>query len=262
MDLQLTGSKVLVTGASRGIGLGIAREFAREGCELVLVARSADRLEQAAEELRADGARVETIAMALGVPGAAQALAERCPDIDVLVNNAGAIPGGGLVDVSEQAWREGWDLKVFGYINLARAYLPLLQQRPGGGVIVNIIGAAGEMLDPGYLAGSVGNAALIAFTKALGSTSIERKVRVVGINPGPVATERHEAILRQRAQAQFGDAGRWAELRAGLPHGRAAQVEEVAALAAMLASPRSAYTSGVVVNVDGGLSLRRRAVGS
>jgi NAD(P)-dependent dehydrogenase (short-subunit alcohol dehydrogenase family) len=262
MDMQLQGRKVLVTGASRGIGFGIASEFAREGCDLVLVARSQEALDGAADRIRSDtGRSVATLALPLGDPGAAETLAARFPDIDVLVNNAGAIPGGSLQDVGEQAWRESWDLKVFGYIFLARAYLPLMRARPDGGVIVNIIGAAGEMLDPAYIAGSVGNAALIAFTKAVGGSSIEQNVRMVGINPGPVATDRHQSILRRRAQAQFGDAERWTELLAALPYGRAAQVDEIAAMAVMLASPRSAYTSGAVVAIDGGLTQRRRPVG-
>jgi 3-oxoacyl-[acyl-carrier protein] reductase len=262
MDLQLTGARVLVTGGSRGIGLGIAQAFAREGCDLVLAARSQQALDAAAQAVRAAGGRqVETVALALGERGAAESLASRAADIDILVNNAGAIPGGSLQEVGEQAWRDSWDLKVFGYINLARAYMPRMTARPRGGVIVNIIGAAGETLDPAYIAGSVGNAALMAFTRAVGSTSIEENVRMVGINPGPVGTDRHQAILKQKARARFGDEARWPELLAGLPYGRAARVEEIAAAAVMLASPLSAYTSGAVLTVDAGLSLRRRPVG-
>jgi 3-oxoacyl-[acyl-carrier protein] reductase len=262
MDMQLAGRKVLVTGASRGIGAGIARAFAREGCDIVLVARSQPALDDCARAIEAEtGRSVQTAALSLAERGAAQDLAARFPDIDILVNNAGAIPAGSLQELEEQAWRDSWDLKVFGYIDLSRAYLPRLRARPDGGVVVNIIGAAGDMLDPAYIAGSVGNAALIAFTRAVGSTSLEQNVRMVGINPGPVATDRHERILRKRALAQFGDGDRWRELLVSLPLGRAARVEEIAAMAVMLASPLSAYTSGAVVSIDAGLTWRRRPVG-
>ncbi len=204
---------------------------------------------------------METLALALGERGAAEALAARFPGVDVLVNNAGAIPSGSLQELSEQAWRDSWDLKVFGYINLARAYMPRMKARPGGGVILNIIGAAGETLDPGYIAGSVGNAALMAFTRAVGGSSIEQKVRMAGINPGPVSTDRHQGLMKKLAQARFGDEARWPELLAALPYGRAARVDEISAMAVMLASPLSAYTSGTVVGIDGGLSQRRRPVG-
>lgn len=262
MDMQLAGRKVLVTGASRGIGAGIARAFAREGCDLVLVARTPTTLEDVAHAIRAEtGRHVQTAAVSLVERGAAEEIAHRFPDIDVLVNNAGAIPAGNLQEVGEQAWRDGWDLKVFATINLSRVYLPRMECRPEGGVVLNIIGAAGEMLDPAYVAGSVGNAALIAFTRAVGSTSLDRNVRMVGINPGPVATDRHERMLRQRARTQLGDEERWRELLAHLPLGRAARVQEIAAMAVMLASPLSAYTSGTVVSIDAGLTWRRRPVG-
>lgn len=256
MDMKLKGRRVLVTGGSKGIGLAIARWLAREGCSICLVARSSDELAQAAEALRTEtGKTIEVLALDLGTPGGAERIARTHPDIDILVNNAGDIPGGSLTEVTEQAWRAAWDVKVFGYINLARAYLPLM--KPRGGVILNIIGAAGEMLDASYIAGSVGNAALIAFTRSLGSTSADHGVRVLGINPGPVMTDRQLRILKKRAGQRLDDESRWPELEAKLPLGRSATVDEIAATAVLLCSPLSAYTSGAVLTIDGGLSQRR-----
>jgi 3-oxoacyl-[acyl-carrier protein] reductase len=254
----LKGKRVLVTGGSAGIGLGIARSFAKEQCEIVLAARGAARLEEAAASIRAEyGVVVSQVAVALDERGAAEALAERCGDIDILVNNAGAVPRGSLESVSEAQWRAAWDLKVFGYINLTRLYLPRMKARPSGGVILNVIGAAGEMLDKDYIAGCTGNAALMAFTRAIGSYSILENVRVLGINPGPVETERLQMILRNRAAALWGDEARVPELLSKLPYGRAAHVDEIGAIAVMLASPLCAYMSGTVVSVDGGFSGRR-----
>jgi NAD(P)-dependent dehydrogenase (short-subunit alcohol dehydrogenase family) len=124
----------------------------------------------------------------------------------------------------------------------------------GGGVIINIIGAAGERPDFNYIAGSAGNAALMAFTRALGSKSLKDQVRVVGINPGPVDTDRIRQLARTWAKARLGDESRFSEILAEFPGGRAATPREIGDLAAFLASPRSGYTTGTIVTVDGGIS--------
>ena len=257
MDMQIAGLHVLITGASQGIGAALARAFAREGCRLTLVARSATKLDALAMELaQAHGLAPVVLAIDMTEPGAIERIAHRAPDVDVLVNNAGSIPGGNLWEVDSARWREGWALKVMGYIDMTRAYYPLMRARHGG-VILNNIGAGGEIFDFDYVAGSTGNAALMAFTRTVGGKSLQDNIRVIGVNPGPVATERIEKILKNRAQATLGDAGRSNELLARLPRGRAATVEEIADMFVMLASPRSAYTSGVIVTIDGGMSSAR-----
>jgi 3-oxoacyl-[acyl-carrier protein] reductase len=169
--------------------------------------------------------------------------------LDILVNNAGASPPGNLLAVDNERWRAAWDLKVFGYVSLSRALYPVLKKRQG--VIVNIIGSAGERFDPDYIAGSAGNASLMAFTRSLGKMATQDGMRVVGINPGPVATDRMQTRLRARAAKELGEENRWQELTAGMPFGRAAKPEEIAAAAAFLASPRSGYTSGTILTIDG-----------
>jgi len=257
IELALTGRKVLLTGASQGIGAGLAAALAGEGCALHLVARDATRLNLVREAIvAASGTEVTCQALDLALPGAADAVLAAAGDIDVLVNNAGAIPGGTLADVDEETWRRAWDLKVYGYINLARACYPRLRAR-GGGVILNIIGAGGEVLDPDYIAGAAGNAALMAFTRALGSRSLDDRIRVLGINPSPVATERNVTLMRKRAQDALGDADRYPELMRKLPLGRPLEVREVVDLALFLVSDRAAYMSGTIVTIDGGSSVRR-----
>ncbi len=256
MDLNLHGKTALVTGASKGIGLAVAKALAAEGCNLHLAARGKETLEAAREAIR----KRHQVAVALHPLDLSRSesvgqLAESCRDVDILVNNAGAIPGGTIDMIDEARWREAWDLKVFGYINLTREFLALMAKR-GRGVIVNVVGLAGEKMDAGYVAGSAGNAALIAFTKAVGSTSLDKGVRVLGCNPGPVETDRIVTLMKTRAEREFGDASRWQEYLKKLPLGRAAKAEEVADLVAFLASDRAAYISGTVTNIDGGLGAR------
>ena len=259
MDLGLRGRRALVTGASKGIGLACAEALAAEGCALVLVARTAADLDAAATRLRArHGGTVVTRAADLSDSAQVDALAAEFPERDILVNNAGAIPGGTLDQIEEARWRAAWDLKVFGYINMCRRFYALMRGR-GRGVIVNIVGAAGESLDADYIAGSTGNASLMAFTRALGGAAPSDGLRVVGINPGPVLTDRLETLLRRRAQDTLGDSERWRETLSAMPFGRAGRVEEIAALAAFLASDLSGYTTGTIVTVDGGMANKRKA---
>ncbi|HEX9489153.1 MAG TPA: SDR family oxidoreductase [Stellaceae bacterium] len=256
MDLDLGGRKALITGASKGIGRATARALAAEGCDLVLVARTAADLATARDDIRAQhNVAVAVVPLDLSQGDAARGLARDFPDIDILVNNAGAIPGGTIEEIDEARWRQAWDLKVFGYVNLARAYFAQMKSRRRG-VIVNIIGSAGEKLDAAYIAGSTGNASLMAFTRALGAAAPDAGLRVVGINPGPVATDRLVTLLKKRAQDRLGDAGRWQELVKPMPFGRAAKPEEIAATVAFLASDLSGYTTGTIITIDGGAAHR------
>ena len=256
MDLKLSGRSALVTGSSKGIGLAVAQWLAREGVHVGLVARSPDRLEQEAIALRkATDVTVRTLAADLADGAARQRVAEAFPDVDILINNAGAIPGGTIDEVDEAAWRTGWELKVFGYIGLTRLYLQKMKERRRG-VIVNIIGAGGERLDYGYIAGAAGNSGLMGFTRAIGGASPNFGVRVIGVNPGPVLTDRIEVLGRKRAARLYGDENRWREGFAEMPFGRPASTDEIAAMVVFFASDLSGYTSGTIVTIDGGLSHR------
>jgi len=226
----------------------------------VIAARDPQRLDAAKRELtaRAQG-KIETMAIDMAAPGAAAQLAGAFPDLDILVNNAGAIPGGDIVAIDEAKWRAAWDLKVFGYINLAREMFTRMRAKKRG-VIVNVIGLGGERHNFNYVAGAAGNASLMSFTHAMGAHSTDHGIRVVGVNPGLVATERMEFLMRTRAKNELGDAERWKELvgKLDLPFGRPATAEEIANVVVFLASDRAGYISGDVVRVDGGTLHRGR----
>jgi NAD(P)-dependent dehydrogenase (short-subunit alcohol dehydrogenase family) len=252
MDLQLTGKTVLITGGSKGIGRATAEVLAEEGCNLILVARDATLLDEAAAAIRARRqVNVRTIPADLSSDASVRRVAREAGEIDILVNNAGAIPPGDVLAIDDERWRHAWDLKVFGYISFCRVIYA--QMKAGkAGVIVNVIGSAGEKFPTNYIAGAAGNASLMAFTRALGKGAPADGLRVVAINPGPVETDRLIMLRRAEAQEKFGDPEKWRDLTANMPFGRAATPREIGNAVAFLASPVSAYTTGTVLTIDGG----------
>ena len=248
MNLGLEGRRALITGGSKGIGLATARRFAAEGADLCLVARDAGALADAAKSLHASGGTdVSTMAADLSKASERERVWDTFPDVDVVVNNAGSIPFGSVDQVDDQAWRQAWDLKVYGYIDFTRRYLEVMRARRHG-VIVNVIGASGERLLDSYVAGSTANAALMAFTRIVGSKSTAFGVRVVGVNPGPVATDRGHlaAVSDDAVDAPI------SSLR--MPFGRLATPDEIANSVVFLSSECSSYTSGTIMTIDGGLT--------
>ncbi|MCR9256504.1 MAG: short-chain dehydrogenase/reductase [Alphaproteobacteria bacterium] len=256
MELGLKGKLALITGASKGIGRGVAESLAAEGCHLVLAARSEDLLKDAAAHLTATyGVTVDIQVADIGAPGIPAKLAALDPLPDILVNNAGAIPAGDVLSIDEETWRHAWELKVFGYINMARAFFDRMAAR-GHGVICNITGLAGDKMDFNYIAGTTGNAGLNAFSRALGGHGIDSGVRVFAVSPGPVQTDRLVTLLKSRAEAETGDPEQWQSYLGGMPLERGAHVQEVADVVTFLVSPKAGYVNGTVVTVDGGHAAR------
>jgi hypothetical protein len=239
MDLGLKGKSVLVTGGSKGIGLACAQAFAAEGCRVHLAARDKDRLNNARAQL-GDHASVHSIDLRNGE--ALRRLARECADVDILVNNAGDIPGGTIESLDDAKWRHAWELKVFGFINLARELYPRLKARKG--VIVNVIGMAAEHPSFEYVCGATANAGLASFTRALGKGYAQNGVRVVGVHPPSTRTDRIVALMKAQAKAKFGDESRYEELM-----GNVIEPSQVGDMVCFLASPRAGQLSGVVLNM-------------
>ena len=256
MDLNLRNKTVLITGGSKGIGLACAKEFAAEGCNLHLVSRTKEDLENAKKEIEAEhGVQIMIHVFDLSDSKNVDQLVKNCPKIDILVNNAGAIPAGDIQAVEEDRWRAAWDLKVFGYINMTRRYYPLMKDA-GGGVIMNIIGLAGVRVDRNYIAGSAGNASIIGFTHAMGAHALDEGMRVLGVCPGAVQTERITTMLKTRAKDEKGDENRWQDYFSGMPLNRPALVEEIADVVVFLCSERASWLTGTTINLDGGVANR------
>ena len=256
MDLGLAGKTALITGGSKGIGFACAEALAAEGCHVHIAARTAADLALAQEKLRARySVDVTPHEADVSSTAAIHKLAEGCGAVDILVNNAGAVPRRSLLDIDDAEWRAAWYLKIYGSINLTREIYRAMRER-GSGVIINIVGITGEAPNANSIAGTAGNAALMAFSRALGSESTNFGVRVVAVNPGLVMTDRTRGLLEGSSSA---DSAAWGSLIDQLPFKRMAEPREIGDVVAFLASGRASYISGTVVTVDGGSTNQRWA---
>ena len=259
MELGLRGKRALITGASRGLGKAIAVVLAAEGCDLILHARDATRLRALADTLRGQhDVAISCLAGDLSKPQDQDSLIAFAGVPDIVINNAGANPAGEIDELTEEVWRTSWDLKLFGYIALTRAFYAHMKSQGGGGVIMNVIGNSGERMNARYILGSVGNSALMSLTRALGARAPDFGIRVLAVNPGLTATDRATTMLQTWSEQRFGTPDRAQEVLEGmkLPFGRMGRPEEVADLVAFLVSPRASYISGTVVTIDGGAAHR------
>ncbi len=253
MDLELTGKRAIVTGASRGIGLAVAHALAAEGARVALVARGARDLERAATAVGGTAFTANTTddtavrAMVAGV------VAE-FGGVDILVN-AAARPAGGsmpptLMEIADDDVRDEVETKVLGYLRTARAVAPYLTAQ-GWGRIVNVSGLNAR--HAGSIAGSIRNVAVAALTKNLADELGPRGVNVTVVHPGITVTERTPGMLERRAAAE-GITIAQAEARFAEPMsiGRLVTAAEVADVVAFLCSPRSVAVNGDAVAVGGG----------
>ena len=252
MDLLLSNKVAIVTGASRGIGKAIAETLSAEGMNISLVARSRAELEGLSQSLQNDSL---VQAIDLREPDAANqvvtATLEKFGRVDLLVNNAGATKRGDFLALTDEEWADGFALKFYGAMRLARAAWPHL--RASQGAIINIIGVGGRTGSAEFTIGGAVNAALMNLTKALADRGIKDGVRVNAINPGSIATERLQIRIQKYAEANniaVEDAAQ--RMPREMKIARFGDPAEIARAVAFLASPQAAYIQGAILDVDGG----------
>ena len=250
-DLDLTGRRAIITGASRGIGAAIAERFARHGAKVALVSRKPAGLEETSERLRALGAETLVVPANMGRPdeiaGIVPAVVDAFGGVDIVVNNAASNPVfGPLVDINEQAWDKIMGTNVKGPFLLSSACAKEMK-KAGGGCIINIASTGGIEPSPMLGAYSVSKAAVIMLTKALARELGRDGIRVNCIAPGLVETRFADVLVNT---PEIHDA--YIERAALRRHG---QPEEIAGAAHYLASESSAYMTGQVMVIDGGTHI-------
>lgn len=252
MDCQLTDKVAIVTGASRGIGRGIAEVLAGEGMRLVLVARSVELLDEVAKSCATEClVHMADLREAEAPAAVIAATIARFGRIDLLVNNAGATQRGDFLKLSDGDWSDGFALKFFGAMRCCRAAWPYLQASQGA--IVNIAGVGGRTASAEFTIGGSVNSALVNFTKALADRGVKEGVRVNAINPGAITTERLQIRLKTLAAEQgIEPAAAARRMAESLGVERFGTAQEVARVVAFLASPAASYCQGAVIDVDGG----------
>jgi NAD(P)-dependent dehydrogenase (short-subunit alcohol dehydrogenase family) len=255
MELGLEGKVAIVTGGSKGIGRATALGLLNEGASVLICARGQQGLDETVTAAdHAARERICAVAADLMQAAAIKQVVARCIErfgrVDILVNNAGSARPGDFLQLTDDAWIDDWTLKFFGYVRMAREVV-LFMQHQKSGVIINIIGAGGLSPTGNYMIGGAANAALNHFTKALADASAKYGVRVVGINPGPILTER---LLKMRGALAPAAAGQPDDeaFRRLTPLGRIGKPEEVADLILFLASNRGSFIHGANISIDGG----------
>ena len=259
MDLGLAGKAAAITGGSRGIGYATAHSLAREGARVLIAARSAERLEQAASELsEATGGEIvpcqADVSQPEDVERVIQTAAQRFGRLDIFISNAGTSFARSILEVSDEQWRYDLDSKLMAAVRGARSAVPHLKLA-GGGSIISVLNIGAKTPAARSVPTSVSRAAGMALTKALSKELAPDRIRVNAVLIGLARSWQHESRWLAGGQRQTLDSY-YEELasKAGVPIGRICEADEVGDLIAFLCSERASYLSGVAINMDGGLS--------
>jgi 3-oxoacyl-[acyl-carrier protein] reductase len=245
MDLGLDGRVALVTGASRGIGFGIARALAAEGARVAMSSSTRERIEAAAAEIGARGYVHDTRDLD-AAPRLVQRVEEEVGPVDVLVANTGGPPGGDPLEFTREQWQEAQRELMLGPLALIQAVLPAMRER-GFGRILNISSSAAREPIPNLMLSSAHRSGMLATFKTLARKLAADGVTFNTILPGRIATERLTHLYSSLEEAEE-------VAREEVPARRLGTVDEIAAAAAFLCSEQASYVTGVALLVDGGLT--------
>ncbi len=259
MDLGLTDRACIITGASRGIGLAVARQLVAEGARVLLVGRGEEALRTAAEHCAGDARTVSWLALDVTEPDAGEravaACRERFETVDILVNGAGMSQVRSIEALTDEEWQAMWEIHVMAPMRLMRAAIPEMAER-GWGRIVNVSSSSGKRPGQRNVAYSVTKAAELSLSRAYADASAALGVNVNAVTPGPVASElwlEPGGLADQTVAARGGTRKEVLDAAAGaLPIRRLAGPDEIASVIVFLCSEQASDVVGVAWSVDGG----------
>jgi NAD(P)-dependent dehydrogenase (short-subunit alcohol dehydrogenase family) len=259
MPGEFAGKVAVITGGSRGIGREIAVDFAKAGAQTVIVSSSDSNLAAATKTIGAAGgpaplAITADLRKLDGVQQVFNTVKDKFGRCDILVNSAGATKAGNFVDLPDEAWMDGYALKLFGCVRMCRAFWPMLKS--ANGFVVNIGGGAARSPGADFSIGASVNAAMGNFSKALSQQGKKDGVNVNVIHPGVTETERFYQLLEQRSKASgkpIDQLKQEATVKDGLR--RLGKAEDISALTLFLCSEKSRHIQGTAIAVDGGSTV-------
>lgn len=246
MTGRLVGKTCLITGAAQGIGLSVAEAFLREGAKVVATDLQGDKLQVFANRAGASTAQMDVTDVA-----AVNAVAAANPDVNVLVNCAGWVASGTILDGDPADLQRGFNINVVSMTNTIRAFLPAMRDRKDGSIINIASVVSSVMAAPNRFSYSTTKAAVIGLTMSVARDFVTDGVRCNAISPGTVDSP----SLGDRLRAQGDEAAARAAFVARQPMGRIGKPEEIAEIAVMLASDEASFMTGSNIIIDGGMSL-------
>jgi 3-oxoacyl-[acyl-carrier protein] reductase len=258
MQLGIENKTAIVTGASKGIGLAVAKSLANEGTRVLLVARGSDALKSASETIARSGGKVATLEGDVTDSDLASSAVSKCVElwgsVDILVNNAGGPPLGGFLEHDDCAWNSAVQTNLLSVVRFSKAVAPIMKER-GWGRIISVGSTVSKEPSPAMVLSATVRAGVSSFTKAISIELAPFNVTANVICPGGVLTDRLESLIRSRSMHENRSYQELLnESRRMIPAGRFASANEISDVIAFLASERGSYITGVSVSVDGALT--------
>ena len=251
MDLELNGKTALISGSTKGIGFAVAELLAREGAKVIVNGRTEEAVAEATKAIP----KSEGFAADLATAAGCKAIAQRFPEVDILVNNLGIFERKVFEDIPDGDWQRFFDINVMSGVRLTRAYLPGMKKR-GWGRVVFISSESAIQVPDNMIHYGMTKTAQLAISRGLAETCAGTRVTVNTVMPGPTLTHGSKAAIARRAPGRpFAEVERefFEKARPSSLLKRYAQPEEVAPLVAYLCSPLSAATNGAALRADGGI---------